>query len=143
MDRSPGDLLCAPVCLHVCTRVYARACVCMCVSTCVCPSVCLRVCVCVGEACLMDGRPEDLLSTPNPSGPYPCKSPGSCHGSSCGASWASWAAGGVGGLGSLPGPLPRCWLCFAQGLLRGQEQTPKQLSARSGGPGGGKPALPA
>ena len=63
----------------------------------------------------MDGRPEDLLSTPNPSGPYPCKSPGSCHGLSCGASWASWAAGRSGGAGLPPRAPPTLPALFCTG----------------------------
>ena len=100
--------VCTCVCLHVCVHV--------CVPKCVSARVCVVcVCVCVGEACLMDGRPEDLLSTPNPFGPYPCKSPGSCHGLSCGASWASWAAGRSGGAGLPPRAPPTLPALFCTG----------------------------
>ena len=63
----------------------------------------------------MDRRPGDLLSAPNPSGPYPCKSPSSCHGSSCGASWASWAAGRSREAGLPPRAPPTLLALFCTG----------------------------
>lgn len=70
-------------------------------------------------------RPRDLLSTPNPSGPYPCKSPAAVMARPAGTAGPAGQRGGVGAPGSSRALLPHCWLCFAQGLLRGQEQTPK------------------